>query len=406
MLVARRIGERVGPPTRRGNRPAGRALGGSGAPNDPDLSHRAEGNHDVSLVRLPPGQMRWWARSVASVSRHRPPGAEAHPAPAAGADHRERGGPGASYARCGVHSGVRMCPRSWTACPADAVASRRCVRPVLPTPAARVTRPPASGRSRPCRPCSRARAQADPDRPYLIEGLREGGRHLHVSRRRAARRSDGRRARPARRAAGRRRLVAAAELDGVRPRWPRAIDRLGAVSNPIITIYREREVGFVCRQARLARPGRSRPGARRRPPRAGARGAGGGARTRARRHRARRAGRRASARSSRSRTIPAAPLPPSPHGPHDVASIFYTSGTTADPKGVLHTPSTLGAVLHYHAQLFPPSPDDVSLLQFPLTHIGGIVMFVMLPLRSGAERRPHGGLRSGAGARPDRAPSA
>src|SRR5579875_2376959 len=29
-----------------------------------------------------------------------------------------------------------------------------------------------------------------------------------------------------------------------------AIDRIGAVSNPIITIYRERELAFVCRQAR------------------------------------------------------------------------------------------------------------------------------------------------------------
>ena len=62
----------------------------------------------------------------------------------------------------------------------------------------------------------------------------------------------------ARRRAGRRGVVAAPELDGGAPRWPRAIDRVGAVSNPIITIYREREVGFACRQARGARPGRAR----------------------------------------------------------------------------------------------------------------------------------------------------
>jgi cyclohexanecarboxylate-CoA ligase len=80
---------------------------------------------------------------------------------------------------------------------------------------------------------------------------------------------------------------------------------------------------------------------------------------------------------------PSAPLPPSPLGPHDVSGLFYTSGTTADPKGVLHTPSTLGAVAHYHAQLFPPQPDDRSLLQFPLTHIGGLVMFLLTPLRWG-----------------------
>ena len=90
---------------------------------------------------------------------------------------------------------------------------------------------------------------------------------------------------------------------------------------------------------------------------------------------------------------PSAPLPPSPLGPHDVSAVFYTSGTTADPKGVLHTPSTLGAVLHYQAQLFPPSPDDRSLLQFPLTHIGGLVMFVHAAAALGHQRGLHGDLR-------------
>jgi acyl-CoA synthetase (AMP-forming)/AMP-acid ligase II len=80
---------------------------------------------------------------------------------------------------------------------------------------------------------------------------------------------------------------------------------------------------------------------------------------------------------------PAAPLPPSPTAPHDVSMLFYTSGTTADPKGVQHTPSTLGAVVRYHARLFPPRPDDRSLLQFPLNHVGGIVMFVMLQVAHG-----------------------
>jgi cyclohexanecarboxylate-CoA ligase len=64
--------------------------------------------------------------------------------------------------------------------------------------------------------------------------------------------------------------------------------------------------------------------------------------------------------------------------------LFYTSGTTADPKGVLHTPSTLGAIVRFHAEVHRPSPEDRSLLQFPLTHVGGIVMFVMIPIAHGA----------------------
>src|SRR5262245_26476595 len=92
------------------------------------------------------------------------------------------------------------------------------------------------------------RALDDPDRPYLIEGLREGGRTFTFAE--VARRAD--------------RMAVALSRLGVRPgevvswqlpNWMEAaalagaIDRLGAVSNPIITIYREREVGFVCRQA-------------------------------------------------------------------------------------------------------------------------------------------------------------
>jgi cyclohexanecarboxylate-CoA ligase len=227
-----------------------------------------------------------------------------------------------------------------------------------------------------------ARAQADPDRPYLIEGLREGGRTFTF--RDVARRADRIAV-----ALGRLGVGQGTVVSWQLPNWMEcaalaaAIDRLGAVSNPIITIYREREVGFVCRQAgsrvlvvpgvvrgvdhrelatavRAATPGLEHVVTVRADPAPGQRAL------------------------ESLEDDPGSPLPASPHGPHDVASLFYTSGTTADPKGVLHTASTLGSVLHYHAQLYPASPDDVSLLQFPLTHIGGIVMFVLLPLRSGS----------------------
>jgi cyclohexanecarboxylate-CoA ligase len=227
-----------------------------------------------------------------------------------------------------------------------------------------------------------SRASTDPERPYVVEGLRDGGRRFTF--RQVAARAD-------RMAVGLARLgVRAGDVVSWQlPNWMEsaalaaAIDRLGAVSNPIITIYREREVEFVCRQAAsrvLVVPGAVRGVDHRE------------------------LGRAVQARVSTLEHVvtvraepapgqhtlesleddPPAPLPPSPHDPHAVTTVFYTSGTTADPKGVLHTPSTLGAVLRYHAALFPASPDDVSLLQFPITHIGGIVLFVMLPLRSGS----------------------
>jgi cyclohexanecarboxylate-CoA ligase len=226
------------------------------------------------------------------------------------------------------------------------------------------------------------RARMAPEGTYLVEGVREGGRRFSF--RDVHMRSL--------------RMAAALSRLGVRsgdvvswqlPNWMEsaaiaaAIDRLGAVSNPIITIYREREVAFACRQAGsrvLVVPGAVRGVDHRELARAVQ------AETASLEHvvtvRADPApGQHALESLEDDLTVP---LPPSPHAPHDVSSIFYTSGTTADPKGVLHTPSTLGAVLNYHTELFPPSPDDVTLLQFPLTHIGGVVMFLMLPLRTGS----------------------
>lgn len=62
---------------------------------------------------------------------------------------------------------------------------------------------------------------------------------------------------------------------------------------------------------------------------------------------------------------------------------YYTSGTTAVPKGAKHTDSSItacsvGIVEHARFQ-----PDDVFPLAFPLAHIGG-VMFLTATLRVGA----------------------
>jgi cyclohexanecarboxylate-CoA ligase len=258
------------------------------------------------------------------------------------------------------------------------------MRPTRPPDAMRRSRHEAAGEwpQPPLSTLLHTRARTDPDRPYLIEGLREGGRTFTF--RDVARRAD--------------RMAVALTRLGVRqgdvvswqlPNWMEAaalaaaVDRLGAVSNPIITIYREREVGFVCRQAGsrvLVVPGLVRGMDHREL--ATSVQAGAPSLEHVVAVRAEPADRQRALESLED--DPPEPLPPSPHGPHDVSSVFYTSGTTADPKGVLHTPSTLGAVVNYHAQLFASSPDDVSLLQFPLPHIGGVVLFIMLPLRSGS----------------------
>ena len=52
--------------------------------------------------------------------------------------------------------------------------------------------------------------------------------------------------------------------------------------------------------------------------------------------------------------------------------IFYTSGTTAHPKGTLHTDRTVGAAALRLNRRFEMTEDDRNALVFPVTHIGGI----------------------------------
>jgi acyl-CoA synthetase (AMP-forming)/AMP-acid ligase II len=226
------------------------------------------------------------------------------------------------------------------------------------------------------------RVRQTPDRVFMIEGRREGGRsytfrdllergeHFAVALRRVG-------------------IGAGDVVSWQLPNWfeaaalAAALDRIDAVSNPIITIYRERELIFVCRQARsraLVVPGVVR-------------GVDHRELARAVRDAAPDLEHVLTVRADPDEGMraleglaepPVTPLPPSARGPHDVSMLFYTSGTTADPKGVLHTPSTLGSIIRFQAALHHPSADDRSLLQFPLTHIGGIVMFVMLPIAHGS----------------------
>jgi acyl-CoA synthetase (AMP-forming)/AMP-acid ligase II len=52
--------------------------------------------------------------------------------------------------------------------------------------------------------------------------------------------------------------------------------------------------------------------------------------------------------------------------------LFYTSGTTADPKGAQHSDLTVMASALAMSECLDIGPDDVSALVFPFTHIGGI----------------------------------
>jgi cyclohexanecarboxylate-CoA ligase len=161
-----------------------------------------------------------------------------------------------------------------------------------------------------------------------------------------------------------------------------ALDAIGAVSNPILPIYREREVGFIVQQARsraLIVPGVLRGFDHRELARA--------VREKATDLEHVLVARAEPASGQRSfdellEAGPAEPLAPSPLGPHDVSAIFYTSGTTADPKGVLHTPSTLTAFTNI-LNRFAGDGGAIGILQFPLTHIGGVAAFGTGPIIHG-----------------------
>jgi len=163
-----------------------------------------------------------------------------------------------------------------------------------------------------------------------------------------------------------------------------ALDRIGAISNPLLPILRERELSFICCQigARaLVVPGRLR-GVDHRDLAAVVRRESGALEhvlvTRAE---------PAPGQRSFDRLLDTPldqPLPPSPLGPHDVATIFFTSGTAAEPKGVLHTPSTLGALIAAAREVRGTDADEVGILWFPVTHMGGIAFFLMQPLVDGS----------------------
>lgn len=158
-----------------------------------------------------------------------------------------------------------------------------------------------------------------------------------------------------------------------------ALARLGAIQNPVLPIYREREVGFVVHQtaAQLlvvppAWRGFDYPAMARKLA----------------------AGRRELAVLVLGGSLPEAdpsslPAVPPPLAP-DAAPVrwhFYTSGTTADPKGARHTDVTLMASAKGMVEALEIEASDRHGLVFPITHVGGIG-WLIAGLMSGCAQVP------------------
>lgn len=67
-------------------------------------------------------------------------------------------------------------------------------------------------------------------------------------------------------------------------------------------------------------------------------------------------------------------------GPDDVAQVIFTSGTTGEPKGVMHTANTLFANLVPYAERLHLNQDVVELMSTPLAHQTGFLYGVIMPI--------------------------
>ncbi|MFF8375223.1 class I adenylate-forming enzyme family protein [Streptomyces sp. NPDC015661] len=145
-----------------------------------------------------------------------------------------------------------------------------------------------------------------------------------------------------------------------------ALARIGAVQSPVIPFYRDKEVGFALRESKaefFAVPGIWR----------GFDHA----------EMARRLGARGIFEAYSPESLPdgdPAVLPPPPSSGTDVRWIYWTSGTTSDPKGVLHTDRSLLAGGSCLAHALRLTAEDVGSMAFPYAHIAGPDYTVMLLL--------------------------
>lgn len=77
---------------------------------------------------------------------------------------------------------------------------------------------------------------------------------------------------------------------------------------------------------------------------------------------------------------PTQPVASSPLMPNDVLLLMYTSGTTGEPKGVMHTSNTLFANLNAFIETYSLTDKDVILGASPMAHLTGFGYLAMIPL--------------------------
>jgi len=127
-----------------------------------------------------------------------------------------------------------------------------------------------------------------------------------------------------------------------------AVNRLGAVHNPLVTIYRERELSFIRGEADPV----------------------------------------VWIESAEDEVFvcpPAGSPPPLlDDGDRDARFLLYTSGSTAAPKGVLHSDGTLAAECAAQAEYHRLGADEVFVTPSSVAHISGLLYGVLLPMWLGA----------------------
>ncbi|AHB04918.1 cyclohexanecarboxylate--CoA ligase [Pandoraea pnomenusa 3kgm] len=70
--------------------------------------------------------------------------------------------------------------------------------------------------------------------------------------------------------------------------------------------------------------------------------------------------------------------------PDDVMQLMYTSGTTGEPKGVMHSANTTFSNIGAYAERMRLGRDDVVLMGSPLAHQTGFMYGLMMPILLGA----------------------
>jgi len=131
-----------------------------------------------------------------------------------------------------------------------------------------------------------------------------------------------------------------------------AANRVGTIHNPIVTIYRDRELDFIRDQAQSAR----------------------------------------FVDDPSDDLFHSGVAHPQPLGTSDARMgdagaprfLLYTSGSTADPKGVLHSDRTLLAECGAQADYHRMTGDEVFVMPSPVGHISGLLYGILLPVWLGA----------------------